>query len=422
MKPMHFTLRSVSQCGCRLGTLTFPKRGSNEENREIQTPICMIYTKKGSAPWLSVDMLKKIEKLPPIANMHLSSLVDYMEAVNKFQQGIAKFTALEDFLVYISVQDMGVDVPSGYNTTAGTAVWNKGGKKLIDPELFVKCQESFQPTFYQALSDSDTDKNSGKKRATKAVDRTLNFLDDVLDLHKKSERLREVGVFGSVVGGFCKQERIRSARETAARDVDGYVIEGFLAQNEKCKDFNVGDIKNLCDEMFQILPEEKPRLMHAVWSPDRVVLALELGIDIFDSCYPWLVTEHGKALVFSFSFDKNPENDKEHNLTEGFEISLKDKSMMEDFRAPLPGCSCYTCRSFTRSYIHHLLNTSELLASVLLMIHNFHHYFEFFEALRSSLKTDQFMKIKALILQQIPQDKQEESQVVETSDKMNQNL
>lgn len=51
----------------------------------------------------------------------------------------------------------------------------------------MKCQEAFRPTFYQALSDSDTDKNSGKKRAMKAVDRTLDFLDTILELHKKSE-------------------------------------------------------------------------------------------------------------------------------------------------------------------------------------------------------------------------------------------
>lgn len=399
---MRFSLRSVSHCGCRVGTLSCTRAVNDGENKEVETPLCTLYTKKGSAPYLSVDMLKRIEKLPHIANMHLSSLADYTEALNKFQHGVGQFTALQDFLVYISVHDTGIEIPSGYNTKAGTAVWNKAGKKLIEPQQFVKCQEAFCPTFYQALSDSDTDKNSGKKRAMKAVDRTLDFLDTILELHKKSERLRDVGVFGSVEGGFHEEARMRSARETAARNVDGFVIEGFYAQNEKNKQIDVEEIKDLCNKVFKILPEEKPRLMHAVWSPDQVVMALELGIDVFDSCYPWLVTERGGALVFSFQYDNNSENEREARSTDGFEISLKDKSMFEDFGAPVPGCSCYTCQNFTRSYIHHLLNTSELLAPVLLMIHNFHHYFEFFESLRSSLKTDQFLKLKTLILEQRP--------------------
>ncbi|XP_061188187.1 queuine tRNA-ribosyltransferase accessory subunit 2-like [Saccostrea echinata] len=399
---MQFSLRSVKQCGCRVGTLSFQRTAKDENNGEVETPMCMLYTKKGSAPWLSIDMLKRIEKLPPIAHMHLSSLSDHCEAVEKFQQGISMFTAMKDFLSYISVHDTGVEIPSGYNTKAGTAVWNKAGKKLIDPQQFIKCQEAFHPAFYQALSDSDTDKKSGNKRAKKAVDRTLNFLDTILELHKKSERLREVGIFGCIEGGFCEGERKRSARETASRDVDGFVIEGFYAQSEKNDNFNVEEIKDICKLVFENLPEEKPRLMHAVWSPDQVVMAMELGIDIFDSCYPWSVTDRGEALIFSFNYQKNPENEKEAGSSEGYKISLKDKSMFEDFQAPLPGCSCYTCQNFSRSYIHHLLNTSELLAPVLLMIHNFHHYFEFFHALRTSLQRDQFQELKTLILEQRP--------------------
>ncbi|XP_048774159.2 queuine tRNA-ribosyltransferase accessory subunit 2-like isoform X2 [Ostrea edulis] len=342
---MRFTLKSVTQCGCRLGTLSCQREVTNGENTHIiETPVCMLYTKKGSAPWLSIDMLKRIEKLPPIAHMHLSSLSDLSEAVEKFQQGIAKFTSMQDFLVYISVHDSGLEIPSGYNTKAGTAVWNKAGKKLVDPQLFIKCQEAFHPSFYQALSDADTDRKSGKKRAMKAVDRTLNFLDTILELHKKSQRLRDVGVFGSIEGGFYEEERKRSAKETAARDVDGFVIEGFHAQDEKNETFDVEEMKDLCKIVFENLPKGKPRLMHAVWSPDQVVMAMELGIDIFDSCYPWLVTERGGALVFSFDFDKTPQNEKDAGSSEGFEISLNDKRLFLVF--PLVFCLVSNIKPF----------------------------------------------------------------------------
>uniref|UniRef100_K1QKE7 Queuine tRNA-ribosyltransferase subunit QTRTD1 n=1 Tax=Magallana gigas TaxID=29159 RepID=K1QKE7_MAGGI len=321
-----------------------------------------------------------------------------MERTKKWKPLCVHSIRKRDFLVYISVHDTGIEIPSGYNTKAGTAVWNKAGKKLIEPQQFVKCQEAFRPTFYQALSDSDTDKNSGKKRAMKAVDRTLDFLDTILELHKKSERLRDVGVFGSVEGGFHEEARMRSARETAARNVDAGILNtNVCGYHPLTYLFNVYKLNrnSISGNVFNIIQAAYGFLSIFSYQYKE----LEMNPPFF---YPWLVTERGGALVFSFQYDNNSENEREARSTDGFEISLKDKSMFEDFGAPVPGCSCYTCQNFTRSYIHHLLNTSELLAPVLLMIHNFHHYFEFFESLRSSLKTDQFLKLKTLILEQRP--------------------
>ncbi|KAH9507395.1 Queuine tRNA-ribosyltransferase accessory subunit 2 [Bulinus truncatus] len=80
--------------------------------------------------------------------------------------------------------------------------------------------------------------------------------------------------------------------------------------------------------------------------------------------------------------------------TYGFHIDLNNPKYAEDFTALLPGCSCYTCSNFTRSYIHHLLNTKELLAYVLLTMHNFHQYFEFFHHLRQAIKDDRLNELE----------------------------
>lgn len=76
----------------------------------------------------------------------------------------------------------------------------------------------------------------------------------------------------------------------------------------------------------------------------------------------------------------------------------------EDFDPLVRGCSCYCCKNHTRAYVHHLLVTNELLAGVLLMIHNFEHYFGFFHSIREALKNDRLAKLKELIHRQASWD------------------
>lgn len=81
-----------------------------------------------------------------------------------------------------------------------------------------------------------------------------------------------------------------------------------------------------------------------------------------------------------------------------FEINLKDKRYQDDFRPLVDGCGCYCCKNHQRAYLHHLLMTNELLAGVLLMIHNTAHYHGFFSALREALATDKLDLLKRRVL------------------------
>lgn len=72
----------------------------------------------------------------------------------------------------------------------------------------------------------------------------------------------------------------------------------------------------------------------------------------------------------------------------------------DDFGPLLEGCSCYCCQRHTRAYVHHLLVTNELLAGVLLMMHNFQHYFGFFSAIRDALRDSKLDQLKKLIFRQ----------------------
>jgi len=125
-------------------------------------------------------------------------------------------------------------------------------------------------------------------------------------------------------------------------------------------------------------------------------MLVQEGADIFDSSYPYLVTERKSALIFPTSNDnkltdhqekkiKLSEEDMEEN---SYEMSLSDKSHFQNKQPLLNSCKCYTCQNFTCSYIHHLINVNELLGSVLLMIHNLYHWNEFFKNIQECIQTD----------------------------------
>ncbi|KAK3579931.1 hypothetical protein CHS0354_014042 [Potamilus streckersoni] len=394
---MKFSVLCVRGHGARLGRLSSV---GHQGSKMLDTPMCMLYTRGGSAPYLGLDMLRKMENIPPVAHIALSHLSDHYEAVQAFQEGVAKFTALKDHLVFTSLHDPAVEVHSGFNEKSGIAIWGKGGKTKIDVDLFIKMQEALLPDWYQALSDGDTSKDTSRKRAGKSVQRTLTFLDQIVERHSQSERLKNSALFGVIEGGYSEKDREHSAKETSARPVSGFIIEGFHNMGPKSEQFRISDVSAIIQKTLNCLPEDKPRLMHGVWPPDQVLEAVELGIDIFDSSYPYLVTERGAALTFSHQYSMNSVSDSEIGHT-GFEMDLKDKRYFDDLTPISAHCTCYTChKKFTRAYINHLLNTSEILAGVLLMIHNFHHYFQFFKSIHSALEENKFEELKEAIQQQ----------------------
>ncbi|KAI4806341.1 hypothetical protein KUCAC02_017170 [Chaenocephalus aceratus] len=169
-------------------------------------------------------------------------------------------------------------------------------------------------------------------------------------------------------------------------------------------------------------------LLQGVGRPDEVLASVEAGVDLFEGFFPFQVTERGCALIFNFNISSNPElagrappaelepgedqetaGDSQHNgdlnpddqtQMTSFEINLKDKRYQGDFRPLVEGCGCYCCRNHQRAYLHHLLVTNELLAGVLLMIHNTAHYHAFFSALRDALAEDTLDLLKRRVLGQ----------------------
>ncbi|XDB46588.1 hypothetical protein AB1E18_000203 [Capra hircus] len=402
--------------GCRLGKI---KNLGKTGDRSMDIPGCLLYTKAGSAPHLTHHTLHKIHGVPAMAQLTLSSLAEHHEVLAEYKEGVGKFIGMPESLLYCSLHDPVSPCPAGYVTNKSVSVWGVGGRVEMTASKFMAILQALQPDWFQCISDGEATCNEATsiKRARKSVDRTLLFLDNCLKLQEESEVLKKSSIIGVIEGGDVTEERLRSARETAKRPVGGFLLDGFQGSPATLE-----TRLHLLSSVTAELPEDKPRLICGVSRPDEVLECIERGVDLFESFFPYQVTERGCALTFSFDYQPNPEETLlQQNGTQeeikyvdqtkksktscnqemtSYEINLKEKKYQEDFSPLVRGCSCYCCKNHTRAYVHHLLVTNELLAGVLLMMHNFEHYFGFFHSIREALKSDRLAQLKELIRRQ----------------------
>lgn len=405
--------------GCRLGVLT--NLGKNGD-KTLEVPGCLLYTRCGSAPHLTHETLETIEKIPAVTQLTLSTLAEYHDVLEEYKEGAGKFIGMPDSVLYCSLQDPAAPCPPGFITNKTVSVWGSGGRMEMTASKFMALQEVVRPDWFQSMADGETvQEDTSKKRVRKSVDRTLAFLDECLQLQQKSQDLQGVEVLGVVEGGDILEERTRSAKETAKRPVGGFVLDGFQG-DAMTRELRLKLISSVTAE----LPDDKPRLIQGIGRPNEVLDCVEAGVDLFESFFPYQVTERGCALSFRFRYQLDPETqvlerngaqvneepraEKDSDVSDKeekepmtpFEMDLKSKRYREDFGPLVQGCSCYCCRNHTRAYVHHLLLTNELLSGVLLMIHNFQHYFGFFHSLRQALQEGQLEKLKALVNEHSP--------------------
>ncbi|KAM5179697.1 queuine tRNA-ribosyltransferase accessory subunit 2 isoform 2-T2 [Mantella aurantiaca] len=415
---MKLTLSKVTG-RARLGVIT-GLGGSGEQALEV--PGCLLYTRTASPPHLTPHTLQTIEGVPPVTHLTLSSLAEHQEVLEEYKDGIGKFAGLSDTVLYCSVSDPVTPNPPGYNTNKTVSVWGSGGRIELTPQKFVSLHCALKADWIQCLADGESAPGGcSRKRAKKSVDRSLSFLDECLQLLAKHDVLKDKVVIGAVEGGDLLEERLRSARETAKRPVGGFLLDGFQGAGitEETK-------LTLISSVTTELPEDKPRFIHGVGRPDEVLECVERGVDLFDSSFPYEVTERGCALSFHLQYQPDPEtavldpaelcagerNGEERAENEEpeidrsqitpYEICLKEKRFREDLRPLLPGCTCYCCRHHSRAYLHHLLISKELLAGILLIIHNFQHYFSFFRSARAALRDGKLHVLKEAIQRRSP--------------------
>jgi queuine tRNA-ribosyltransferase len=193
------------------------------------------------------------------------------------------------------------------------------------------------------------------------------------------KRFRELNtpnaLFGIVQGGMFEDLRAHSLEQVSQQGFDGIAIGG-LSVGEPKEDF-----ERVLKFLGPQLPAEKAHYLMGVGTPEDLVLGVSQGIDMFDCVMPtrnarngWLFTRFG-------------------------DLKLRNSAYKDDVRPLDPSCTCYTCRNFTRSYLHHLQKTNEILGAQLNTIHNIHYYLNLMNEIRAALDQDQFPEFMAKFAQ-----------------------
>jgi queuine tRNA-ribosyltransferase len=173
-------------------------------------------------------------------------------------------------------------------------------------------------------------------------------------------------LFGIVQGGMHEDLRERSLAELTSIGFDGYAIGGLSVGEPKA------DMARILKHTAPQLPEDRPRYLMGVGTPEDIVFAVAQGIDMFDCVMPTRNARHG--VLFTRQGD----------------LRIKNARHRTDPGPIDPTCDCYTCRHFSRAYLHHLFRSGETLCGRLNTIHNLHYYQTLMRELRQAIEQDQF--------------------------------
>ncbi|XP_006621922.1 queuine tRNA-ribosyltransferase accessory subunit 2 isoform X2 [Apis dorsata] len=372
---MKFYTNSVKSCTARIGKLTEFNRIPNSN---FETPLVLVYTKGGSVPHLTKDVFKMVTSDLQMLSVSLTSTYSMLESVKDSNINFANFVGMKEYINILTLHDPAYATPSGFQEMDFTPIWTRKGKYKLTPKEYMDVIEAFKPDVYVALYDGDTKINSSRKRLSNAIRRTTTFFEKCFSIHSSSETLKSSEILGVIEGGYDKEARAWSIEFLKDKPLIGYVIDGLHNNGSDVKDISTEQIKEIVEYTVNLLPAEKLKVSMGCWNPLTVLDLVELGIDVFDTSYPYIITENLEALTFLCDH---------HDCNNiGHVISFTEERYVEDFSPICHFCECLTCKNHTKAYLHHLCNTKEMLSTVLLMIHNLHQYFEFFKIIRENIK------------------------------------
>ncbi|KAL6442808.1 hypothetical protein ACFW04_002699 [Cataglyphis niger] len=383
---MKFFTESVARCAARIGTLSGFERMPNVS---FETPLLLIYTKGGSVPHLTKDVFKMITLEQQLLSVSLSSTVLMTDVIKEFNTSFADFVSMKEYINFLSIHDPAYTTNPGFQQLDSISVWSRTGRIVFTANKYMELVQNYKPDLYVALCDGDTNINSSAKRVSKAVLRSKTLLEQCLDIHLHSDTLKSKGILGPVEGGYNLQAREESINYLKDKPLAGFVIDGLHNNGPSVQNISTEQIKEVVQHTINLLPTNKMRVSMGCWNPITVLDLIELGVDVFDSSYPYVITEQSEALTFMCDHDIC-ENDQ-------YKMSIVEKRYKDDFSPICKKCECLTCQNHTRAYLHHLHHTKEMLGLVLLMIHNTHHYLQFFIAIRDSIKNGTFNHLQTKI-------------------------
>ncbi len=356
---MQFTLHKQDGLA-RRGTLTLT-------HGEVQTPAFMPVGTYGTVKAMSPLELKEIDAHIVLGNTFHLWLRPGLEV-------IAAHGGLHQF--------MGWDGPI-LTDSGGFQVWSLGALRKISEEgvkfrspingdsCFLTPEESMRiqkvlNADIVMIFDECTPYPATIKEANDSMQLSLRWAKRSKEAHQGNSN----ALFGIIQGGMYEELRDVSLAGLTDIDFDGYAIGGLSVGEPK------EDMLRILAHTAPKMPQNKPRYLMGVGTPEDLVAAVSQGIDMFDCVMPtrnarngWLFTQYG-------------------------DIKIKNAGYKTDTQPLDADCGCYTCQNFSRAYLHHLHKIGEILGSRLNTIHNLHYYQVLMAGMRSAIEAGEFEAFK----------------------------
>jgi len=334
---------------------------------EIDTPCFMPVGTHATVKGLSPKQLKECGAQVMLSNAYHVFLRPGLEVIQR-SGGLHKFMSWEKPILTDSggyqvfslarlrrVSDNGVEFQSHLD----------GKKHLFTPENVIETQKVLGSDIIMPL-DECSHYPCPRDHAEIAMKRTVDWAARSKGCVKNTNQ----ALFGIVQGATYEDLRKICVNELIGMDFDGYAIGGV----------SVGEPSSLLYDTLEavadILPEEKARYAMGVGYPEDLVEGVDRGIDMFDCVAPTRLGRNGTA------------------FTSGGKIIIRNSPYIEDFGPLDQKCSCYTCKTFSRAYLRHLFNASEMLGLILLSFHNVHFFLELMREVREAIAKDRFLEFK----------------------------
>lgn len=217
-----------------------------------------------------------------------------------------------------------------------------GSKQRLTPEIAVQIQEKLGADIIMAFDECSSPYD--KEYSEKAMQRTHAWLRRCIHAKKREDQ----ALFGIVQGGIFPDLRKESAEFISSMDLPGYAIGGLSVGETKPEMYKTIEVVNA------ILPQNKPRYLMGVGTPEDLIYGVQRGIDIFDCVLATRLARHAAA------------------LTNNGRINLMNSKYARDPNPIEEGCTCYTCQTVSRAYLRHLIMAKETVSGTLISIHNIH--------------------------------------------------
>ena len=248
-----------------------------------------------------------------------------------------------------------------------------GKKFVLSPEESIRIQKGLNSDILMVM-DECPKKTNDYNKIKKSMDISTYWASRSKKAFGKNV---EKALFGIVQGGLFKDLRKNSINELTKIGFDGYAIGGLAVGETQNEMFNV------LDNIKDLMPEDKPRYLMGVGTPSDILGAVKRGIDMFDCVIP---TRSGRTgLAFTWNGKINIRNSKYQNDNEPLD----------------PNCSNLSLNKYSKNYLNHLFNTNEILASMLLTLHNINFYQELMTNIRSNIQKGTFNKFHDLYIKKL---------------------